>query len=248
MYYVGIDLAWTYKNETGLCIIDENGTVEHLDSVVYSDEEIIQIIKNYDPNQLCIGIDAPLIVNNENGSRGAEGELMRNRINGFRISVFNVNRRFMNRTYGQLRGETLAKKLITEFPELKINDSMLIHNNSIIETFPTGIVYGLFPEISPAIYKIKRNIPYEESKYQMKRLVTRISETEHLEGKIKGVTHILNRDQLQLSRKSHKHLEDKVDAFLCAYGLYAVCNNYATANVSGNIEDGFIMVPVIKMP
>ncbi len=88
MHYVGIDLAWTYKNETGLCIINEHGTIEHLDSAVYSDEDIIQIIKKHDPTQLYIGIDAPLIVNNENGSRGAEGELMRNRINGFRISVF----------------------------------------------------------------------------------------------------------------------------------------------------------------
>ncbi len=57
---------------------------------------------------------------------------------------------------------------------------------------------------------------------------------------------MLNTDYLQATRKSHKHLEDKVDAFLCAYGLFAVNNNYATASVSGNIEDGFIMVPIIK--
>ena len=34
MRYIGIDLAWTYKNESGVCLIDECGEVIFLDAKI----------------------------------------------------------------------------------------------------------------------------------------------------------------------------------------------------------------------
>ncbi len=41
MRFIGIDLAWTYKNETGICVMNEAGEIEYLDSAIFSDEEIV---------------------------------------------------------------------------------------------------------------------------------------------------------------------------------------------------------------
>ncbi len=42
MKFIGIDLAWTYKNETGLCVMDDTGNVLYLDAQVYSDEALLR--------------------------------------------------------------------------------------------------------------------------------------------------------------------------------------------------------------
>ena len=59
MKFIGIDLAWTYKNETGLCVLGDTGQVEYLDALVYSDEAIAEKILSYGHDDLCIAVDAP---------------------------------------------------------------------------------------------------------------------------------------------------------------------------------------------
>jgi len=38
MHYIGIDLAWTYANESGICVIAGNGEIIYCESRVFSDE------------------------------------------------------------------------------------------------------------------------------------------------------------------------------------------------------------------
>mgnify|MGYP003518627779 CR=1 FL=1 len=44
--FIGIDLAWTYNNETGICFINQNGEITLLKSEVFDDSEIINIIQD----------------------------------------------------------------------------------------------------------------------------------------------------------------------------------------------------------
>ena len=242
MKFIGIDLAWTYKNETGICVIDEAGHVKFLDSKVYSNEDILEIIRNYSEGEMCIAIDAPLIVNNETGSRGAEGALMRARIHGHRLSAFNSNRKYFAKVFGDIRGETLRKVIQLEFPDIKIGFSDLQSN--IVETFPTGICCGLFPEIYPVKYKKKPKVPFKETCNQMHRMLKRFREIEELEGYVSGLASKLEVDTLTLTRRMHKHVEDKIDAFLCAYGMYSIHKGLAESEMFGNTADGFILVAV----
>ncbi|WP_256440527.1 DUF429 domain-containing protein [Jeotgalicoccus sp. WY2] len=105
MKFIGIDLAWTYKNESGICVMDESGEVLILESAVFSDEEIINITKSYGDEKLYIAIDAPLVVNNETGSRQAERDLLKGRINGHRVYAFNSNRTFLTKQHLKVSGE-----------------------------------------------------------------------------------------------------------------------------------------------
>ena len=69
MNYVGIDLAWTNKRPSGLCILNDSGQIIFWETALLGDDEIVDIIQKVNDGPLQIAIDAPLIVPNENGSR-----------------------------------------------------------------------------------------------------------------------------------------------------------------------------------
>ena len=242
MLFIGIDLAWTYKNESGICVISESGEVKFLDAGIYTNGEILEIIRNYSEDDMCIAIDAPLIVNNETGSRGAEGALMRAKIHGHRLSAFNSNRSYFMKVFGDIRGETLMKMVQGEFPDTEVGFTE--SKSNIIETFPTGICCGLFPEIYPVKYKRKPKVLFDETCRQMEILLKRLGRIETVEGHVTELSSKLALDMSSLTRKEHKHIEDKIDAFLCAYGMYSIYHGRAEGVMFGNTEDGFMVVPV----
>lgn len=240
MKFIGIDLAWTYKNESGICVIDERGEVLVLESAVFSDEKLVNIIKTYGGEKLHIAIDAPLVVNNETGSRQAERDLQRGRIHGHRLFAFNSNRTFMTKAYKGIRGEMLSNLIIEHLPNISIG--MNEQDSSIVETFPTGIVSGLFPDIFPVKYKRKKGMTFEETIGQMKLMTERIGLFEQ-QNIISGFSDKLIVDETTITRKHHKHLEDKLDAVLCALGLYLIHEKLAEPRKFGTDEEGFILIP-----
>lgn len=240
MKFIGIDLAWTYKNESGICVIDERGEVLVLESAVFSDEKLVNIIKTYGGEKLHIAIDAPLVVNNETGSRQAERDLQRGRIHGHRLFAFNSNRTFMTKAYKGIRGEMLSNLIIEHLPNISIG--MNEKDSSIVETFPTGIVSGLFPDIFPVKYKRKKGMTFEETVGQMKLMIERIGLFEQ-QNIISGFSDKLIVDETTITRKHHKHLEDKLDAVLCALGLYLIHEKLAEPRKFGTDEEGFILIP-----
>ncbi len=242
MKFIGIDLAWTYKNESGMCVIDDSGEVLILESKVFSDDDIVDIIKKYSDETLHIAVDAPLVVNNETGSRQAERELQRGRINGHRLFAFHSSRSFLNKTFKGIRGEALSQLIIDNIPDISIGFHE--YESSIIETFPTGIVSGLFPDIFPVKYKRKKGMTFEETVEQMQILSERICLLEY-QGLISGFNGKFNVDGKQITRKIHKHLEDKLDSVLCALGMYMIHQGLAEARTFGTDKDGFILIPEI---
>lgn len=240
MKFIGIDLAWTYKNETGLCVLDESGRVEYLHSQVYSNKEILDVIKQHHSGPVTIAIDAPLVVPNDSGSRGAEGALMRAKINGHRISAFNSNRNYFTKVFGEIRGETLMHMIQKEIPDIQLGFDKLSSN--IVETFPTGIINGLFPEIAPVKYKHKPKATFDETMSEMRRLFIKFDKLEHEENIISGL--ISKIDDEVTARKAHKNLEDKIDAFLCAFGMYSIYEGLASEEMFGTLDKGFIVIPI----
>lgn len=246
MKFVGIDLAWTYKNETGICIMSDDGEIEYLNSAILSNEEIVNLIKYYCNERICIAIDAPLIVKNETGSREAERNFMRNKIHGHNLSLFVASRSYLTKTFGEIRGETLLKLILNEIPGIEINTMVSEEKSTVIETFPSAVCCGVFPEIYPVKYKLKRTVPYNETQYQMNRLLSRLRKLEEEEGIVKNLVSELKLNNIELCSKNHKHIEDKVDAFLSAYCIYSIYKKIANPLVFGDVEGGFIIISVIE--
>jgi predicted RNase H-like nuclease len=244
MIFIGIDLAWTYKNETGICILSDQGEVLNLSSDHYSDDDLVDLIKTYANEDIAIGIDAPLVVNNEKGSRPAEGAFMRHKIHGHHLSVFAVSRSYLMRTYKVIRGEVLMKKIQEAIPKMSFDKEIKEGQSTFFETFPSGICAGMFPEIYPVKYKIKGKVPYETTYKEMLRMLDRFDglEREDL------ISHIgLEEERANLRKKSHKHLEDMVDAFLCAYAGYGMYKGFAKTLTYGSLEEGMIMMPEVDL-
>lgn len=245
MYFIGIDLAWTYKNESGICVINDKGEIRYWCSKVYSNEELADIVEEFSDDGAVVGIDAPLIVNNEGGSRECDRLIMKNKIHGKRLFVFNCSRSFLLKTYGHIRGEEVVSAIQKRNKNFKIIWDKTHNNYSIFETFPTGICLGLFPEAFPIKYKLKNKVPFPETKKEMARIIDLLKGLSNDRPAIIGLEHHLKDDVTTLNRKEMKHLEDKIDAFLCAYSGFWCYRNQGKELVLGDDKEGFIVLPVI---
>lgn len=245
MIFIGIDLAWSYKNDTGICIMDDSGRVLRHQAAVLDDRALIDLIISFGPQAVCVGIDAPLVVTNTTGSRPAEGLMMRDRVNGHRLQAFNSNRAYFDRVFGGLRGEIIVQGVKRQIKEARVTDVMAPEPIKMMEIFPTGICAGMFPEEFPIGYKIKGKKRFEATKAGMKRLIERLH-AEEAQGTITGATKALDIDLTDLTKKAYKNLEDKADAFLCAYGMYMIWQGLAEQRRYGSQEEGFIVIPVRK--
>lgn len=75
MKFVGIDLAWSDKNASGVAVIEADGTVSRAASHLQSNDEICEYAGLTEHDEAIIAIDAPLIVRNEEGQRPVERQL-----------------------------------------------------------------------------------------------------------------------------------------------------------------------------
>ena len=241
MIYVGIDLAWTNKRPSGLCILNDSGQIIFWETALLKDHEIVDIIQKVNDGPLQIAIDAPLIVPNENGSRPCDRLFRKHRVHGHALGIFVSNRAFLNKTYGMIRGELLTQALLDYFPQCSLTANPTNSASWIIETFPTALVYGLFPELTPIEHKIKSKKPYAHYQNDMRRLLSSI---ESMLKELKNPTTIIEQIEdwrTKINKKNHKYIEDAVDGFLCAYGLYLMDKGGAQVVSFGDEENGFIV-------
>ncbi|MGC7871343.1 hypothetical protein ACPUYX_07395 [Desulfosporosinus sp. SYSU MS00001] len=115
----------------------------------------------------------------------------------------------------------------------------------IIETFPTGITLGLFPDAFPVKYKIKHKIAFETTKTEMGRMVSLLQRLGDFNPSVHNIEDFFNHSSSiqAMSKKGYKNLEDRLDAFLCAYAAYWLANH--KGKVVGDDRDGLITIPVI---
>lgn len=247
MNYIGIDLAWTYKNESGICIISDKGKIELCEAKVYTDEQLIQIINQYSKDGALVAIDAPLIVENDSGSRKCERELQSNKINGFQVSVRSSSKSFMDKSYRCIRGVELVENIRHAMPYFTIDIDIWNGTYNIIEVFPTGSCIGLFPEIAPIKYKIDKKRPLEMSKAEILRLLTFVRQNLDSYADINNFDEFFDPalDIQSMSERQYKHFEDKLDAFLCSLTACYCHRHKEDTRTFGNIQEGFIMLPVV---
>jgi predicted RNase H-like nuclease len=75
MQFIGVDLAWTERGHTGLCLVEEGRVM--CSTLIQTDEEVLGWVSSHAREHCLIAIDAPLIVRNEQGRRGCERILSR---------------------------------------------------------------------------------------------------------------------------------------------------------------------------
>jgi predicted RNase H-like nuclease len=110
--FIGIDLAWSYKNNTAISVLELHTDKKSANLIDYaerlnSDEEIIDYVGRNVCKGTCISLDAPLIVKNKTGARPVDKEISA-RFRKFLAGAHPCN---LNKFKGKVRGNELVKKL-----------------------------------------------------------------------------------------------------------------------------------------
>jgi predicted RNase H-like nuclease/ppGpp synthetase/RelA/SpoT-type nucleotidyltranferase len=235
MYFVGLDLAWGEKNQTGVAVIDADGRLLHV-GAAHDDDSIVAAIAPYVDDECLVAIDAPLIVNNPTGHRPAESEF---------------NRHFQ-------RFEAGARPAFTERPEFKhprgarIADRLGLDldpssdsRRRAIEVYPHPATVVLFD--LPKTLKYKRGA-FEDRRRELLRLMTFIEELDTASPRLRAdrsMAWVELRKRVEAATKPGQldRDEDPVDAVVCAYvGLYWY-QRPEDVTIYGDFASGYILTP-----
>lgn len=248
MYFIGIDLAWSPRNKSGVSIVKATGKKgELIDSkVLLTDSEIVEFVKQYvkPSDDAYVLIDAPLLVPNETGRRIAEAEV------GATFRKYNAGAHPSNRqrlgqwNNGKVRGEEITQQFI---------DLGFIHDpyvqklekaRRVIEVYPHPSMVVLFELDTVIKYKNKPKRDYDFRWGQFKKYLGHMKDLEDKVPSLMLPREILEIEIVGLRGKALKDFEDLLDSVFCAYiGLYSWVHP-DKVDVFGNMEGGYILTPV----
>src|SRR4051794_18243613 len=233
MHFVGVDLAWGDRQPTGLAVLDEDARLLHV-STVRTDEEIRAALAPYVEGSCLVAIDAPLIVVNPTGSRPAEQALTRD-FRRFEAGTHPSNTgkpEFANGT----RGARVCKMFGLDM------DPRSGRKRRAIEVYPhpaTVVLFGLGKTLK---YKAKpgRSLDLLRSELlllmdHVERVVTTERSWRDLRTQVESATR----------KVDLRHVEDQVDAVVCAYVALFAERWPERTTTYGDLERGYIVTPTL---
>jgi predicted RNase H-like nuclease len=240
---VGLDLAWTGRNPSGVCVLEASATdavVTRLDAPTWTAAEAAAFLLSPGPDVIA-AIDAPLI---RREGCTAERELAR-AFGRFHAAPYQASLRFLESRVPPL----------TAGPEL---GAMLTAAG--FELDPLAITPGARGRFAFETYPHALHVTYfglqERIKYKKGRLALRRAGLEEYRVLLQGVLHghVSNadsevvapvlRDPLPLKGRALKDVEDRLDALTCALaGLAALRRGIVEIDVFGDAATGYIAIP-----
>lgn len=241
---MGVDLAWSPKNATGLAVatVSSDEVAVQEATTVTSNAGILSFIRRFASGPLTIAIDAPTIVPNQTGMRPVERRLQSTpEFQKASAAPFPANReRLGEYNNGVPRGEELVTMLRREFGIQEIGCPPARHQAMYaMEVFPLAAMPRLFG--APFIYKAKKGRTPQQCQ-------------DGLSSYLAGIRNLRDPaisipDDLRVNGHSGgklKDLEDRADAVLCAY--IAALAWLGKAEAVGDLETGYIVLPLPRSP
>lgn len=237
MHFVGLDLAWGEKNQTGVAAIDADGRLLHV-GAAQDDTSIVDAIAPFTADDCLVAIDAPLVVNNQTGFRSAETAYNRD------FQRFDAGARPAYRErpeFNPPRAETLADQLGLD------RDPASTAGRRAIEVYPhpaTVVLFGL-----DKILKYKRGA-FGDRQRDLLKLMTLIEGLDQATPRLRvnhNVAWVELRRRVEAATRPSQldRDEDPVDAVICAYvGLYWY-HRPEDVTVYGDFASGYIVTPTL---
>ena len=235
---IGLDLAWREHNPSGAVLMCErNGgysVEEHV--CLGSDDEIVAWLEGRATRgPAIVAIDAPIVAPNPPGtSRACDREVTR-KFGRFHAGAFPANRVIARRP------TALAQRLIALGWSIDPHAAARGNGRYLIEVFPHAATVGLF--------KLQQIVKYKHGHVAQRRAgLARFQELLHerlprLEPMIEPFA---REDVLVLRGRGLKHLEDRLDALVCAALVAVYRRDSATCEVLGDVDAGYILVPRLE--
>ena len=245
MFFVGIDLAWSDRNGTGIAVLKGNRNRAELcySGIVFDDNEIMGSVKDIVKSQNAfIAIDAPLIVPNKEGRREAE-RLVGLHFRKYDAGAHPANRTRLSQWSGKIRGEEISRLLKKEGFRHSPYARKFEKNRKFFEVFPHPSMVVLFNLDRIIRYKSKPKRDYE---FRWKEFRTYQKHLKNLE-KAKPSLVLpkeFYKDVRKLRAKKLKNYEDMLDAVFCAYIAYYFWAKPDKCAVLGDMRKGYILTPM----
>ena len=235
MHFVGLDLAWGEKNNTGVAVIDSDGRLLQL-GAAHDDASIEAAVEPYVSDDCLVAIDAPLIVRNPTGSRSCETALNRD-FHRFEAGAHPANT--ANPAFKNPRGARIATALTLDM------DPASSSTRRAIEVYPHPATVALFGLEKTLKYK---QGSFEARQGELLQLMTLIEGLDKATPRLR-VNHSVSWVELrkrvaaatrpvQLDRD-----EDPVDAVVCAYVALYWYHRPEDVTVYGDFATGYIVTP-----
>lgn len=248
MRFIGIDLAWSERNNSAAVVIHAHGKQGNLAKRAErlgSNDEVIRFISdNAGASAAIVAIDAPLIVPNQTGTRLCDRELTRE-FRQHHAGTFPANRQKWESLGQKVRGEELVRRLMA----LKFSSNPCIFRQAkirrVVEVYPHPAAIVLFNLPCILKYKARQGRSLEDRQKELSRLEEFITGLSQATPALK-VDKLTSRNTTSLSGNDFKRHEDLLDAILCAYIAYHAWywgpEGYRIFGEK-NWEKGYILVP-----
>lgn len=243
---VGVDLAWSPNNGSGVAIARyrDSGYVLESACTLKTDEDILDcILAAADGGPAVVAIDAPLCVPNDVGGRACEQALSSD------FSTRHAGCHSSNRTlfarYGGVRGEHIVRQL-APFGFLLVDGSDLAAlPRTVVEVYPHPALVNLFDLQFALKYKRKSRRSAEVRAAAWTRLKQELRKLAEATPSLMGLDTLLDEEDSEQSGRASKEYEDRVDAIVCAYiAIHALHWGSRGCKVYGTVDRGSILVPI----
>jgi predicted RNase H-like nuclease len=238
MHFVGLDLAWGEKKQTGVAAIGSDGRLLDV-GIAQDDASIIDAIAPYVADDCLVAIDAPLIVKNQTGYRAAETTFNRD-FQKFDAGAYPANTG--NPLFNPPRAAALAEALGLDM------DPASGAERRAIEVYPHPASVVLFALDKTLKYKNKQGRTFDERRRELLKLMTLIEGLDHASPRLR-VNHNMNwvalRKRVEAATRPAQldRDEDPVDAVLCAYVALYWYHRPDDITIYGDSESGYIVTP-----
>lgn len=237
MHFVGLDLAWGEKNNTGIAVVDSDGRLLHV-GAGHDDESIEVAVEPYVSDDCLVAIDAPLIVQNPTGARPCETALNRD-FQPFEAGAHPANNE--NPAFKSPRGARIANALT-----LDMNPGSTSTRRAI-EVYPHPAIIALFGLDKTLKYK---KGTFETRQHELLQLMTLIEGLDKASPRLRvnhNVSWVELRKRVEAATRPVQldRDEDPVDAVVCAYVALFWYHRPEDVTVYGDFSTGYIVTPTL---
>ncbi|MFW5746570.1 MAG: DUF429 domain-containing protein [Nanoarchaeota archaeon] len=252
IHFVGVDLAWSVRNATGIAVIEaveKDGRILSARLVhaltAESDEEILKEILLNTSDHVHVAIDAPLVVPNENGRRRAD-HVISQLFRTYHAGAYPANRTRLSQWSGYVRGERLGTLLEQEGFCQQTHPGKTRMRKTFFEVYPHPSMVVLFGLDKVLRYKAKPKHDYATRWEAFRKYQQHLRSLEQAYPPLHLSAEIIERDLTGLRGKALKHQEDMLDAIFCAYVAEFSFAKPEECAVIGTLQDGYITTPVFR--
>lgn len=240
MRSIGVDLAWGDRSPTGLAVLDETGRLL-LVQAARDDASITAALAGHLDGECVVAFDAPIVVANPTGNRPAEKALNKD------FARFDAGAHPTNTGKPELAGGTRASRLADGWG-LQIDPASTSPRRAI-EVYPHAASVALFRLGRTLKYKNKPGRSLAAMRGELLRLTQLLEsladaspaldlDTDAWRELVRAVTAAERKADL-------RHIEDQVDAVLCAYVARLALVDPGRLTVYGDAETGAIVTPTL---